>query len=145
MGQMRFDRPQGIVLQFLPEKVVVLFEKPDGRHHLETRHAAGGEHTEVVLEWKREATIPTVQTHIHEFVAFVLADGKRQQRSEISGPGRFVVEKIDVTLERRGAKKIDRELGTGVRWSGRRDLNSRPPDPQSGALPNCATARGQES
>jgi hypothetical protein len=26
-------------------------------------------------------------------------------------------------------------------WSGRRDSNSRPPDPQSGALPNCATAR----
>ena len=26
-------------------------------------------------------------------------------------------------------------------WSGRRDLNSRPLDPQSSALPNCATAR----
>ena len=25
--------------------------------------------------------------------------------------------------------------------SGGRDLNPRPPDPQSGALPNCATAR----
>src|SRR5678815_4723943 len=26
-------------------------------------------------------------------------------------------------------------------WSGRRDSNPRPPDPQSGALPGCATAR----
>ena len=26
-------------------------------------------------------------------------------------------------------------------WSGRRDLNPRPPDPQSGALPSCATPR----
>src|ERR1700686_5135978 len=26
-------------------------------------------------------------------------------------------------------------------WSGREDLNPRPPDPQSGALPSCATPR----
>ena len=26
-------------------------------------------------------------------------------------------------------------------WSERQDLNLRPPDPQSGALPNCATPR----
>ena len=26
-------------------------------------------------------------------------------------------------------------------WSGRQDLNLRPPDPQSGALPGCATPR----
>ena len=26
-------------------------------------------------------------------------------------------------------------------WSGRQDLNLRPPDPKSGALPNCATSR----
>src|SRR5262249_54812550 len=26
-------------------------------------------------------------------------------------------------------------------WSGRLDLNQRPPDPQSGALPGCATPR----
>src|SRR5690242_3082265 len=29
-------------------------------------------------------------------------------------------------------------------WSGRLDLNQRPPDPQSGALPGCATPRGCE-
>ena len=29
-------------------------------------------------------------------------------------------------------------------WSGRQDLNLRPPDPQSGALPGCATPRGRE-
>ncbi len=40
-----------------------------------------------------------------------------------------------------------RERGTppaqraGGKWSGRLDLNQRPPDPQSGALPNCATPR----
>src|SRR5690349_24797676 len=26
-------------------------------------------------------------------------------------------------------------------WSGRRDLNPRPPEPHSGTLPGCATAR----
>ena len=29
----------------------------------------------------------------------------------------------------------------GLYWSGREDLNLRPSDPQSDALPNCATAR----
>src|ERR1700737_2382101 len=29
----------------------------------------------------------------------------------------------------------------GPKKSGRRDLNPRPPDPQSGALPSCATPR----
>jgi hypothetical protein len=29
----------------------------------------------------------------------------------------------------------------GAKWSERRDLNPRPPDPQSGALPSCATLR----
>ncbi len=31
------------------------------------------------------------------------------------------------------------------RWSGRRDSNSRPPEPHSGALPGCATPGWQES
>jgi hypothetical protein len=31
--------------------------------------------------------------------------------------------------------------GVEGRWSGRLDLNQRPPDPQSGALPGCATPR----
>src|ERR1700730_1749217 len=31
----------------------------------------------------------------------------------------------------------------GPKKSGRRDLNPRPPDPQSGALPSCATPRSQ--
>ena len=30
------------------------------------------------------------------------------------------------------------------RWSGRRDSNPRPPDPQSGALPSCATSRSAQ-
>ncbi len=32
-------------------------------------------------------------------------------------------------------------FGTEGNWSGRGDLNSRPPEPHSGALPGCATAR----
>ena len=32
---------------------------------------------------------------------------------------------------------------TSHRWSGRRDLNPRPPAPKAGALPGCATSRGQ--
>ena len=31
--------------------------------------------------------------------------------------------------------------GLNVNWSGRRDLNPRPLDPQSSALPGCATPR----
>ena len=31
--------------------------------------------------------------------------------------------------------------GFNVNWSGRRDLNPRPLDPQSSALPGCATPR----
>src|SRR5438046_518448 len=33
---------------------------------------------------------------------------------------------------------------SGREWSGWRDLNPRPLDPQSSALPNCATARTAE-
>ena len=32
-------------------------------------------------------------------------------------------------------------LSNDKKWSGRRDLNPRPPPPQGGALPSCATAR----
>src|SRR2546426_4413513 len=32
-------------------------------------------------------------------------------------------------------------LGGGLDESGRRDLNPRPPEPHSGALPDCATSR----
>ena len=32
-------------------------------------------------------------------------------------------------------------LGIGVKWSGREDLNLRPPAPKAGALPGCATPR----
>src|SRR5207247_650072 len=35
-------------------------------------------------------------------------------------------------------------LATLELWSGRQDLNLRPPDPQSGALPGCATPRCQQ-
>src|ERR1044071_7658605 len=31
--------------------------------------------------------------------------------------------------------------GTGEKWSGRLDLNQRPPAPEAGALPSCATPR----
>jgi hypothetical protein len=47
-----------------------------------------------------------------------------------------------------GAKKKDRECGpkswiTCAKWSGRKDLNLRPPAPHAGALPGCATPRRQ--
>jgi len=33
-------------------------------------------------------------------------------------------------------------LGLLKYWSGRQDLNLRPPAPKAGALPSCATSRG---
>ena len=33
------------------------------------------------------------------------------------------------------------QLSYGCKWSGRQDLNLRPPRPRRGALPNCATSR----
>ena len=48
-------------------------------------------------------------------------------------------------VARRKPKAKSRSGGrclTGTdRWSGRRDLNPRPPAPKAGALPNCATSR----
>ena len=38
------------------------------------------------------------------------------------------------------ARQMKKEA-IGVNWSGRRDLNSRPPEPHSGTLPGCATSR----
>ena len=35
--------------------------------------------------------------------------------------------------------------GRVTQWSGRRDLNPRPPAPKAGALPSCATSRCDES
>ena len=43
--------------------------------------------------------------------------------------------------------KIEQKKGYGntatpyYNWSGREDLNLRPPEPHSGALPDCATSR----
>ena len=43
------------------------------------------------------------------------------------------------------AQMLVAHAAPGGRWSGRRDSNSRPPEPHSGALPGCATPRWQES
>jgi hypothetical protein len=41
-----------------------------------------------------------------------------------------------------GGRREERKAKTsGVYWSERRDLNPRPPEPHSGALPGCATLR----
>src|SRR5689334_4572740 len=39
------------------------------------------------------------------------------------------------------ANKSTISMSRGKNWSGWRDSNPRPPDPQSGALPGCATSR----
>src|SRR5581483_7403962 len=43
------------------------------------------------------------------------------------------------------ARRCGRGAAAGETWSGWRDLNPRPLDPQSSALPNCATARGSRT
>jgi hypothetical protein len=42
---------------------------------------------------------------------------------------------------RRGEQWLAPEVTMRLRKSGRRDLNPRPPEPHSGALPDCATSR----
>ena len=45
-----------------------------------------------------------------------------------------------------GTKKPRSPIGEGLlARSGREDLNLRPPEPHSGALPDCATARGENA
>jgi len=70
---------------------------------------------------------------------------------------RRAAERMDAALGARHERDHERDherqirvAGAGSRfekWSGRQDLNLRPPDPQSGALPGCATPRiaGPES
>jgi hypothetical protein len=53
-----------------------------------------------------------------------------------------VAENTSVTMSRRGVKCL---LLWWEVWSGWRDSNPRPPDPQSGALPGCATSRVRRS
>src|SRR5687768_7678359 len=40
-----------------------------------------------------------------------------------------------------GAVRAKASYLRGLNWSGRRDLNSGPPEPHSGTLPDCATSR----
>ena len=40
---------------------------------------------------------------------------------------------------------LERLIYCGFKWSGRQDLNLRPPAPHAGALPNCATSRYRKS
>src|SRR6266704_1250802 len=44
-------------------------------------------------------------------------------------------------LEENTARPFELTTGPPLRESGRRDLNPRPPEPHSGALPGCATSR----
>src|SRR5262245_37978957 len=48
---------------------------------------------------------------------------------------------IDAIADHPGANTILALFLTQKKWSERRDLNPRPPDPQSDALPGCATLR----
>jgi hypothetical protein len=56
-----------------------------------------------------------------------------------SSPGREIVGQTENTIKKE-ATKIYRNLLI-LLWSGREDLNLRPPEPHSGALPDCATSR----
>ncbi len=118
MGQMGFELPQGIILQFLSYKVVVLIKNPDGGDQLKTRHVAGGKHTEVVFERNSDTAKPAILPQIHQFVIVILTDWKSQHHRQIEGPGRFVVQQINTTLKRRGAKQINIKLYSGVSVSG---------------------------
>ena len=53
-----------------------------------------------------------------------------------------------ITGELRGSSKLCRHASRSnylIRWSGRRDSNSRPPAPHAGTLPGCATPRTRGS
>ena len=57
--------------------------------------------------------------------------------------GRASTTVLSVSLRRGHLTKTfpGASLGEESRWSGRLDLNQRPPEPHSGALPDCATPR----
>jgi hypothetical protein len=65
--------------------------------------------------------------------------GVRSGRSR-SGPG----ELGDKPTEKASGMVLE-AFSMPRNWSGRGDLNARPPEPHSGALPDCATARDCES
>jgi hypothetical protein len=64
-----------------------------------------------------------------------------------------VVTRLSVRMARYASGATERREGHEIRlalaistrqgqnWSGREDLNFRPPDPETGALPSCATPR----
>ena len=55
----------------------------------------------------------------------------------------FAIRRLFVPFLRKGAGRqgLENPIKAGVRWSGRQDLNLRPPVPQTDALPGCATPR----
>src|SRR5262245_28511241 len=48
------------------------------------------------------------------------------------------------TARRMGRRSLEDQGLCGRKWSGRLDLNQRPPAPHAGALPGCATPRPTE-
>ncbi len=88
MGQMRFDFPHGLVLHFLPDKVVVLSKKPDGGDYLQARHVPPGKRPEMVLDRKGEPTKPAVLADINQLIAFVFTDWKCRHHCKVNRQGR---------------------------------------------------------
>ena len=52
-----------------------------------------------------------------------------------------IMEDKNRQMQERVKDKINRIAVIGNKWSGRRDLNPRPPAPEAGTLPDCATSR----
>ena len=48
-----------------------------------------------------------------------------------------------LSIKRKTGRQLLSYLPAVLQWSGKRDLNPRPLDPQSSALPSCAIARAQ--
>ncbi len=67
---------------------------------------------------------------------------KNQPRPGRCGPETTVRPPADTTTERAGTRFPKYPLSQPTSLSGRQDLNLRPLDPQSSALPSCATSRG---
>ena len=83
----------------------------------------------------------TLNTYTHVF------DENRRRAAERMDAALGAGPEVDHEVDHEGRIRVVGADPRFEKWSGRQDLNLRPPDPQSGALPGCATPRiaGPES